>query len=89
MGDEQDAGAWRQGAAVLSNSWGGGASAASARDLLARTAKKITGQTNWTVELGWGRLDVAKAVAAAKAAGTSKPANGKGKKKAGKKRKHG
>ncbi|WP_326535892.1 S8 family serine peptidase [Pseudorhodoferax sp.] len=44
-------------------------SASSVRNLLARTAKKIQGQTDWTQELGWGRLDVAKAVAAAKLAG--------------------
>jgi subtilisin family serine protease len=41
--------------------------ASTIRNLLGTTAKKIAGQTGWTPELGWGRLDVAKAVAAAKA----------------------
>jgi hypothetical protein len=42
-------------------------SASRVRDLLGRTAKKFKGQTGWTPELGWGRLDAGKAVAAAKA----------------------
>lgn len=46
----------------------------SVRDLLARTAKKLAGQTDWTPEFGWGRLDVAKAVAAARVAGAQPPA---------------
>jgi hypothetical protein len=45
-------------------------SAGSVRDLLARTARRLTGQTAWTPELGWGRLDAANAVASAKVAGT-------------------
>jgi hypothetical protein len=45
-------------------------SGSSVRDILAKTAKKLTGQTTWTPELGWGRLDVAKAVATAQVAGT-------------------
>ncbi|GFG52559.1 hypothetical protein CQY20_09270 [Mycolicibacterium agri] len=45
-------------------------SASAVRELLGNTAKKLTGQTGWTQELGWGRLDVAKAVKAAKSAGT-------------------
>lgn len=46
-------------------------SASSVRDLLGKTARKLKGQTTWTPELGWGRLDVAKAVAAAQVAGTT------------------
>jgi len=38
--------------------------------LLQQTAKKLRGQTTWTPEFGWGRLDVAQAVAKAKVAGT-------------------
>lgn len=37
------------------------------RAILATTAKRIGGQPGWTKELGYGRLDVAAAVAAAKA----------------------
>jgi subtilisin family serine protease len=36
------------------------------RTLLSSTAKRIAGQTGWTKELGFGRLDVGAAVAAAK-----------------------
>jgi hypothetical protein len=43
-------------------------SAPTVRNLLTQSAKRLQGQTAWTPELGWGRLDVAKAVAAAKAA---------------------
>ena len=43
-------------------------SAPTVRNLLTQSAKRLQGQTGWTPELGWGRLDVAKAVAAAKAA---------------------
>ena len=47
-------------------------------NLLGSTAKRIMGQTGWTRELGWGRLDVGKAVAMAKArtgsAGTGRTA---------------
>ena len=57
------------GAAALMISANPAISAASVRDLLGTTAKRIEGQTTWTPELGWGRLDVAGAVAAAKAAG--------------------
>jgi subtilisin family serine protease len=49
-------------------------SAASVRDLLGQTAQRLKGQTAWTQEFGWGRLDVAKAVAAARAAGSGLPA---------------
>lgn len=45
-------------------------SASTIRNLLGKSAKKIAGQTGWTAELGWGRLDVAKAVAMAKASNT-------------------
>lgn len=49
-------------------------SASTIRNLLGSTAKRIMGQTGWTRELGWGRLDVGKAVAAAKArTGTAGP----------------
>jgi subtilisin family serine protease len=61
------------GAAALMLSANPALSASSVRDLLAKTAKKLKGQTTWTPELGWGRLDAAKAVAAAKVAGTLKP----------------
>ncbi len=46
-------------------------SVASVRNLLAESAVKVQSQTDWTPELGWGRLDVGKAVAAAKTAGTT------------------
>lgn len=59
------------GAAALMLSANPALSASSVRDLLAKTAKKLKGQTTWTPELGWGRLDVAKAVAAAQVAGTT------------------
>jgi subtilisin family serine protease len=75
------------GAAALMLSVNEALSASSVRNLLSKTAKKLKGQTNWTPELGWGRLDVAKAVAEAKVAGTTgkpkKPKQGKSK---GKKR---
>ena len=58
-------------------------SASTIRNLLGKSAKKIAGQSGWTPQLGWGRLDVAKAVAMAKAA--SAPTGGK-KKAARKKR---
>jgi thermitase len=60
------------GAAALMLSANPALSASSVRDLLAQTAKKLKDQTTWTPELGWGRLDVAKAVAAAQVAGTAK-----------------
>jgi subtilisin family serine protease len=49
-------------------------SGAAVRDILGRTAKRIQNQTSWTPELGWGRLNLGKAVAEAKAAGISFPA---------------
>ncbi len=52
-------------------------SAPTVRNLLTQTAKRLQGQTGWTPELGWGRLDVAKAVAAAAAAAA--PARAKAK----------
>jgi thermitase len=58
-------------------------SASTIRNLLGKSAKKIAGQAGWTPELGWGRLDVARAVAMAKA--TNTPARPK-KKRARKKR---
>ncbi len=85
------------GAAALMLSANPALSAGVVRDLLTKTSKKLNGQTGWTQELGWGRLDVAKAVKAAKSAGTAttgvKKAAGKkvakkkapGKKVAGKK----
>jgi hypothetical protein len=45
-------------------------SVSSVRNILSRTAVKIEGQQAWTPELGWGRLDVAKAVETARLAGT-------------------
>lgn len=62
------------GAAALMISANPAISAASVRDLLGTTAKKIESQTTWTPELGWGRLDVGSAVAAAKGAGAPAPA---------------
>lgn len=44
-------------------------SATSVRNLLSGTAKKIQKQKGWTPQLGWGRLDAAKAVQSAKVAG--------------------
>jgi subtilisin family serine protease len=45
-------------------------SASTIRNLLGKSAKKIAGQSGWTPELGWGRLDVGKAVAMSKASNT-------------------
>jgi subtilisin family serine protease len=42
-------------------------SASDVRSLLSTTAKHLAGQAGWTEELGYGRLDVGAAVAAAKA----------------------
>jgi len=71
------------GAAALMLSINPTLSASSVRDLLGKTAKKIMGQTAWTPELGWGRLDVAQAVAEAKVAGTTtRPTRPKAPKKA-------
>jgi subtilisin family serine protease len=57
------------GAAALMLSVNGALSATSVRNLLSQTAKKLKGQAGWTPELGWGRLDVARAVAKARLAG--------------------
>jgi subtilisin family serine protease len=59
------------GAAALMMSANPALSASAVRNLLGTTAKKLRGQTGWTPEIGWGRLDVAKAVAAAQIAGTT------------------
>ena len=59
------------GAAALMMSANPALSASAVRNLLGTTAKKLRGQTGWTPELGWGRLDVAKAVAAGQIAGTT------------------
>jgi thermitase len=78
------------GAAALMISANPALSGTSIRNLLGNTAKKIQGQTTWTPELGWGRLDVGSAVAAAKVAGAPpsvKPAEKKAKKRAKKKAK--
>jgi len=48
-------------------------SASSVRTLLGITAKRFKGQKDWTMELGWGRLDAGAAVAAAKAAAAAVP----------------
>jgi subtilisin family serine protease len=69
------------GAAALMISANPALSATAVRNLLARTAKKLAGQTAWTPQLGWGRLDVGAAVAAAKEAGASKPPKKKKRKK--------
>lgn len=73
------------GAAALMLSANPALSASSVRNLLSKTAVKLKGQKTWTPELGWGRLDVAAAVAAAKVAGTTKP-EGKPKRVSKKKR---
>jgi len=57
------------GAAALMLSANPALSVSSVRSLLQSTAKKIEKQKSWTPELGWGRLDVGKAVQAAKVAG--------------------
>jgi subtilisin family serine protease len=78
------------GAAALMISANPALSGTSIRNLLGNTAKQIQGQTTWTPELGWGRLDVGSAVAAAKVAGAPpsvKPAEKKAKKRAKKKAK--
>jgi subtilisin family serine protease len=68
------------GAAALMISANPALSVASIRNLLGTTAKKIEGQATWTPELGWGRLDVGSAVAAAEVAGGPSPAKPTGKK---------
>ena len=62
------------GAAALMISANPALSGAAIRQILGNTAKKIEGQTGWTAEQGWGRLDVAKAVRQARVAGTAGPA---------------
>ncbi len=59
------------GAAALMLSANPALSAGAVRDLLVKTANKLQGQTTWTPELGWGRLNVTKAVKAAQTAGTA------------------
>jgi subtilisin family serine protease len=61
------------GAAALMLSANQALSASSVRELLAKTAKKLKAQRVWTPELGWGRLDVARAVNAARVAGAPIP----------------
>ena len=56
------------GAAALMLSANPGLSAPTVRTMLGQTAKTIAGQTGWTPELGFGRLDVARAVSVSKAA---------------------
>ena len=53
------------GAAALMLSVNPALGASTIRNMLGSTARRIAGQTRWTPELGWGRLDVAKAVAMA------------------------
>ncbi|RIL07178.1 MAG: hypothetical protein DCC71_04180 [Proteobacteria bacterium] len=68
------------GAAALMISANPSITASAVRDLLAKSAKRLAGQTGWTQELGWGRLDVAAAVQAAaraKRRGTRKNARKK------------
>lgn len=55
--------------------------AATVRNMLHETARKLKGQTGWTRELGWGRLDVGKAVALAKS--TASPARPRAVRRAG------
>ncbi|TMB54581.1 MAG: hypothetical protein E6J47_07885 [Chloroflexi bacterium] len=74
------------GAAALMLSANPTLSAPTVRTLLGQTAKRIQGQTGWTPELGWGRLDVAKAVAAAKAAGPAARPKASGSKSRGRAR---
>ena len=65
------------GTAALMLSVHPGLSASSVRQLLADTAKPLAGQDGWTRELGWGRLDAGRAVAAAKkAAPRARPGRG-------------
>lgn len=56
------------GAAALMLSANPALSAPEVRKLIGATATRIQGQTGWTAQLGFGRLDVAAAVAAAKGA---------------------
>lgn len=54
------------GAAALMLSVNPKLSATTVRSMLRETARRLSGQTGWTRELGWGRLDVARAVALAR-----------------------
>jgi subtilisin family serine protease len=54
-------------AAALVLSVASGLRAAQVREIIMQTAQKLKGQTAWTPELGHGRLNIAKAVAAASA----------------------
>jgi subtilisin family serine protease len=54
------------GAAALMLSANPRLSAATVRSVLGETARRVAGQSGWTRELGFGRLDVGRAVAAAK-----------------------
>jgi subtilisin family serine protease len=54
------------GTAALMLSVNPGLPASSVRQILGETAKPLAGQEGWTRELGWGRLDAGKAVAAAR-----------------------
>ncbi len=56
------------GAAALMLSVSPHLGASTIRNMLGKSARKIAGQKGWTQELGYGRLDVAKAVALARAA---------------------
>jgi hypothetical protein len=62
------------GAAALMISTNHALSVASVRDIIAQTAVKIEGQTGWTPENGFGRLDLGSAVTMAQAAGAPAPA---------------
>lgn len=73
------------GAAALMMSANPELSASAVREILGQTAQKLTGQTTWTPENGWGRLDVGSAVAAARDAGVVPPGKKAAAKKAAKK----
>lgn len=61
------------GAAALMISANPALSASAVREILGKTAKTLAGQSTWTPEIGWGRLDVGKAVSAARVAGAAVP----------------
>ena len=63
------------GAAALMLSANPALSATEVRNILRQTAARLSGQTGWTPEFGWGRLDVGAAVKAALAA--KRPMKGK------------
>lgn len=54
------------GAAALMLSVNPDLGASTIRNMLGKTARRLPGQTGWTRELGWGRLDIGKAVAMAR-----------------------